>query len=169
MKILIIEDRKEMSEILADIFREISSEIHIARTMTEAFRVLNERPVLDLITVDIGLPDAASREEVIDRIPDMRTLQQNAVIVVISGIINADDEAMILKSGADGVMMKWDVPTGETLLRRLLAIAKAIKETPTRLQRSIATAEFMAHRLAAFLDAHAENSRESMRACLAFH
>ena len=169
MKILIIEDRKEMAEILSDILREVSSQIYVAPTVAEAFRLLNEVPVLDLITVDVGLPDAASRDDVILKLPDMRSLQQDAVIVVISGVINADDEAIILKSGADGVLMKWDVPTGEELLRRLLGIAKAIKETPTRWQRSIAVADYMAHRLADFLDAHAESSRESLRASLAFH
>lgn len=101
MKILIIEDDKDINLLLGKILKEENYEVTSAYTGIEG-KLFTDIEDFDLILLDLMLPGMPG-EEIIEYI---REKERKMPILVISAKIDKETKLNVLKSGADDFIMK---------------------------------------------------------------
>ena len=103
-KVLIVDDDKDLVELMADVFvRDGRFEIKTANNGFDAGMLVKEfRP--DLVVLDVMLPDINGKEVCL-RVRNDETLE-DVKILCISGMVEADKVADLRESGANDFMQK---------------------------------------------------------------
>jgi len=102
--LLVVEDDPDLAQLVIDIFMTAGFEMHWASNKAEINQQMNRRPGVDLVLLDIGLPDANGLE-VLQRIrlhPKLAKLP----VIMMTGRSSAEDVAAGLVAGADGYVSK---------------------------------------------------------------
>jgi CheY-like chemotaxis protein len=102
--ILVVEDDPDLAQLVIDIFMTAGFEVHWASNRDEINREMNRRPAVDLVLLDILLPDAHGLQ-ILKRIRSHPKLAKLPVIMM-TGKSTAQDVAAGLTAGADGYVTK---------------------------------------------------------------
>lgn len=153
MKVLIVEDRPEIARIIEEYLRPFTSAIVKTMTRTEAAEIIRSTAHLDLVTIDLGLPDSGVKETM-EWLKEVRELRPNAVVIVISGIVSKEEEAAVLAAGADGFIHKMEMASGaSTFIERVAQIWNSLFANPKGYERHLPIAEAAAERFATYMKA----------------
>jgi len=101
MKLLIVEDEKDLNQLLTDFFKK-SGEIVLStvnKFQAEDELLINQ---FDVVLLDITLPDGSG----LDLIPIIKSMQTNAGLLIISAKNSLDDKIKGLDLGADDYITK---------------------------------------------------------------
>lgn len=121
-KVLIVEDDKDIREILKTYLNIENYEIIEADSLTNMRSQLNKEKDIDIMLLDIMLPDG----DAIDELPRIRTINPNIGIIIISAL-NRDREVIYgIESGADDYITKPFNPREVTA--RIKALIKRLKK-----------------------------------------
>lgn len=101
MKLLIVEDEKELQTIVCDFYLKAGNQILASETCFDAQDKLIDNQ-FDLIILDITLPDGNG----IDLVPIIKKTQKNAGILILSAKNSLDDKIKGLDIGADDYLTK---------------------------------------------------------------
>lgn len=124
-KVLIVEDDEDIRDILKTYLRLEDLQIFEAGTLSQMRNVLNKESNIDIILLDLMLPDGNA----VDELPKVRALNREIGIIIISAK-NTDGEKILgIESGADDYITKPFNPREVTarvraLLKRLKKIRK---------------------------------------------
>ena len=102
--LLVVEDDPDLAQLVIDIFMTAGFEMHWAANRAEVNAEMNRRPSVDLVLLDIVLPDANGLE-ILKRIRSHPKLTKLPVIMM-TGKSEASDVAAGLAAGADGYVSK---------------------------------------------------------------
>jgi len=120
--ILVVEDDPDLAQLVIDIFMTAGFEVHWASNRDEMNREMNRRPAVDLVLLDILLPDTHGLD-VLKRIRAHPKLSKLPV-VMMTGKSTALDVAAGLSAGADGYVTKPFKMSGLVkAVRQVLGIA----------------------------------------------
>lgn len=147
MKALIIEDDENLAAVLATWLNSCGYECQITGSLVEAERIIETASELEVITLDLNLEDA-TREKTIPHIKLLREKSPNALLVVISGVITSQDEKLVTKLGADGMIQKTEIATEKSFWTKLSDILYFLFETPQTFPRKVAILEGIASKIA---------------------
>lgn len=130
MNVLIVEDEKSMSRFFQDILEPFAIEMRCACTIGEAIETLHEMNHVDLIILDLKLPDS-SPENTARHIVNLKAVHPECAVMVVSGMLW--EESLIDKCrqyGADVVTPKNPIDCRrDALLTGFLQAVKARKTT----------------------------------------
>ena len=115
--LLVVEDDPDLAQLVIDIFMTAGFEMHWASNKAEINQQMNRRPFVDLVLMDIELPDTNGLQ-VLRRIRSHPRLAKLPVIMM-TGRSSADDVAAGLTAGADGYVSKPFMMSG---------LVKAVKQ-----------------------------------------
>lgn len=115
--ILVVEDDPDLAQLVIDIFMTAGFEMHWASNKSEINQQMNRRPSVDLVLMDIELPDTNGLQ-VLKRIRSHPKLARLPVIMM-TGRSAAEDVAAGLSAGADGYVSKPFMMSG---------LVKAVKQ-----------------------------------------
>jgi len=148
MRILIIEDDEALAGLLSQFLSPIAREKPIiASNMTDAMKVIDDVAPIDLVTLDLSLPDS-TREQSLSRIKDIKDRKPDCLIVVVTGAMKPDQEEEALKYGADGFMQKLQACRDEeTFLGTLRDIGRSIVRNPLRYQKNLPLLEKLTEKI----------------------
>lgn len=154
MRVLIVEDSLPLARLIAEYIRPVTSNIVIVADMEGAMKELGSVAPFDIVTLDLNLPDS-NAEETRAKIRDIKKLNPDCIVVIITGMMNPDQERLCIEAGADGYMRKIDsvLPGRSTFVRTLLDIGKSIARVPERYQKNIPLLEELADKIST----HAQN------------
>jgi len=147
MKILIIEDDLGAAIVLESFLKPVSSQITVAKTMNEALKLVAGADDINLITVDLGLPDS-DVQHTLGKIKTIRETRPDSLIVVVTGQDIDGLEKQALDEGADGYITKQsDGFTSKGFLGLLSTIVQKYTSSPKHPLQSISMLESVASRL----------------------
>lgn len=151
MHVLIVEDDPGLAEMIARYLEPVADEVQIAYTMAEAERAMAEAKELHLITLDLNLPDSRVNET-LDAIPRLRKVHPDALIIVLTAMVDPHRELEVLDAGADGYMYKQLLRYGQPrLLSTLRDVVFSVIKRPNRFQQSVGLLEKVAVKIAGHL------------------
>lgn len=151
MKILIIEDDKNIAMVLEQFLKPISSQITIAQNMEQALKAVAEAEDIELITLDLGLPDSDVTSTVKRQIRKLREIKPNSLIIVVTGYDLPNLESMAMEEGADGFIVKQDESfTAKGFLEVVAKIVEKYMKSSTHPTRSIELLEKVSTRIAKY-------------------
>lgn len=102
LKILIAEDTPEAQEYFSFLLAEISKELLIAQTGKEAVHIMHNNPDIDLVLMDIKMPEMDGYEAV----KEIRQFNQHVPIFAQTAYAFAEDEVKALESGFNDYLRK---------------------------------------------------------------
>src|SRR5688572_15155102 len=105
MKALIIEDDEGACEALRTILQPFTSELRVAKNMTEVLQAIAEASKVELIILDLGLPDSMVEESIL-HITEIRDRCPNSLLIVLTRQEITDLEDRVIAQGADGLIKK---------------------------------------------------------------
>lgn len=119
--ILIVEDDPDIRDILK-IYLEIEKfNILVAETLSEMRNILNREKSIDIMLLDIMLPDGES----IDELPRIRMMNRDMGIIIISAKNTDRDKIWGIESGSDDYITKPFNP--KEVVVRVRALLKRLK------------------------------------------
>jgi CheY-like chemotaxis protein len=151
MRVLIVEDSEPLAKLIAGYIQPIATNIMIAPDMATAMAELRKVPAFDIVTLDLNLPDSGVLDT-LKRVVEIKQLNPDCLLVVITGMVSPEQEKLALDAGADGFMHKTlTVAEGkDTFLGTLKDIARSIARVPQRYQKNIPLAEGIADQICAY-------------------
>ena len=138
--VLVVDDERTIRELMISFLVKEGYEVLAAQNAREAMRHI-EREELDLILLDIRLPDA-SGEDVLDYLRGRERIQGESRIpvIVISGVITRNLAPRLIKRGADGLVVKpFEFGRISNEIRRVLEMAERWAETEERKSKALKT------------------------------
>ena len=147
MKVLIVEDETGMTTVLKMFLEPIASEITIAKDMEQALKEISGARDIEIITLDLGLPDSPVSVTV-DKIKEIRRYRPSCLIIVVTGMDYPDLEAVAKANGADEVVRKSaETFTGPGFLKLIGKIANKHLSQPQNFQHSVSVFEKVMEKL----------------------
>tara|TARA_B100001750_G_scaffold221282_1_gene209640 strand:+ start:3316 stop:4761 length:1446 start_codon:yes stop_codon:yes gene_type:complete len=135
LRVLIVDDNRDLAENLAELFEELEVETAIAGSAAQARDLLDERTALAL--VDVGLPDANGLE----LLEPLRALNPAAEILLMTGQGTLETAIAAVRHGAYAYLLKpVDVDDLLALAERALAQVQ-LRGERTALARALAASE----------------------------
>jgi DNA-binding response OmpR family regulator len=119
--VLVVEDERDIRELLRRFLERASHSVLTARTGAEALRMI-DRSEVDLVLLDLGLPD-------IDGIDILREVSGRIPVVVLTARSDTQDRITGLRLGADDYIVKPFSPT-EVVLRVRAVLARTHGHDP---------------------------------------
>lgn len=101
-KILIVDDDEISGIFLETVLESIASEILNAETGQEAIEQCRKHPDIDLILMDIKMPGISG----LDATREIRTFNQDVIIIAQTAYALADDKENSLKAGCNDYISK---------------------------------------------------------------
>lgn len=130
MNVLIVEDDKNMSRLFEDILRPFSLELRTTRTIGEAIEIMHEMIRVDLVILDLKLPDSDPLNTC-KHIKNFKEIHPETAVMVVSGMLWEDELIDKCREyGADVVTQKNPVDCRrDALLTGFLQAVKCRKKT----------------------------------------
>lgn len=148
MRVLIIEDEKGVALLLRRFLEPLATEILEVSTMAEAFGIISGADEIDIITLDLGLPDSGVSSS-LQEIRQIRSKRPGSLVIVVTGQDIPALEAQALNHGADGVLFKQSPSfTAQGFLTFMGGLLKEYLSKPQDHLRSVAILEKVAQKLA---------------------
>ena len=127
--ILIVDDERDIRELVADILKDEGFETRLAANSDEALAALNERPP-SLMVLDIWLKD--SRMDGIDILKQVKRNNPEVPVVIISGHGNIEIAVAAIKQGAyDFIEKPFNIDQLLVVIRRAMETARLRRENST--------------------------------------
>lgn len=101
-EILIVDDDSDFASMLSDRIKARGANTTIAATAVEAIERLNERPLTDIVLLDIKLPDASG----MDLIHEINRIDSTLPIIMVTGDAELDTAVDAIKRGAYDYVVK---------------------------------------------------------------
>lgn len=155
MRVLIVEDNEALASLISRYLEPIVEERPIiAYNMQEAMLEISKFPPVDLVTLDLVLPDS-NAEESLKRILELKALNPNCLIIVVTGSVLPGRELQAMASGADGFIHKTAM-TAERFgfINTIRDILKSITRQPSRYQKNIPLLEKIAEKIGEYAASH---------------
>ncbi|MFP4556170.1 MAG: PAS domain S-box protein [Bacteroidales bacterium] len=111
--ILIVEDDGSNASFLQEVLSQTNAPLWLATTGGEALKMLSSIPEIQIILLDIGLPDYNG----LDIIKQFRVISPNVKIIAQSAYATAEDKLLGYQAGCDGYITK---PINEDELLEIL-------------------------------------------------
>lgn len=139
LRILIIEDEPAIAGLLQRFLAPLTTySPMIASNMEEAMKIIDSADPVDIVTLDLGLPDSASKKTVEEGIKEIKAKQPNCLLIVVTGAMRSSFEQEALAHGADGFMEKAEnCRSPKTFLNTMQDIIRSIGRTPVRYQKNL--------------------------------
>lgn len=102
LKILIAEDDDPSTLLTTEIFRKYSSKIYYAKTGLETINVFKLHPDIDVIMMDIGMPDMDGYEAT----RQIRELNKEVIIFMQSAYVFDSDQEKAIEAGSNAFLVK---------------------------------------------------------------
>lgn len=148
MKVLIVEDEEGAATVLKHFIEPIASEIIVARNLGDALGFISDAVEIDIITLDLGLPDSGV-EQTLSKIQHIRSLRPNSLIIVVTGHEAEAISMQAITAGADGVLSKMDKTfTAQGFIALISAIVMRYLSVPHPASRNVLVLEKIAQKLA---------------------
>lgn len=147
MNALIVEDDDNMAQVLTKWLEAMHFTVTVAASMSEAARIIAEMPKLEVITLDLNLPDSRA-SETIPRIKDIREQKPDALLVIVSGVLTSEDHKIAAALGADAAFEKHEVPTEKGFMQKLRDVMVGLVRTPTQYASRLPLLEALAKKVA---------------------
>jgi DNA-binding NtrC family response regulator len=100
--ILIVDEDMNFATALATSLSARGSNVTVAATAAESLEKLRERPLTDIILMDINLPDRSG----MDLINEIKRINQNLPIIMVTGDAELDTAVAAIKKGACDYVVK---------------------------------------------------------------
>lgn len=117
MKILIVDDHKDLAEIWKAFLAPLHAQIEVALTMYEAMEAMRKIPPPDLVFLDLLLPDTRDAEATLSQIQAIKEKNENAVVIVVTGKISESLPVIAKAMGADSFQFKLQIDSQTALFR----------------------------------------------------
>lgn len=106
MKFLIVDDHPLLREALASVLLELrpGCSVFAAATLADAMRLLQTEAAIDLVLLDVRLPDGSG----LARLPEIVRTCISAAVVVLSGDLDRTTVQQALSAGAAGCIPKTE-------------------------------------------------------------
>lgn len=154
MRILIAEDEDRLAELLERYMEPLSSYICVVKSITALFETL-QREQFDLITYDLRYPDSPVKEESLARIREVKELNPEGIIIVVTGYYDPTMERLLTESCADGIIKKGEAMSSpDKFIAAIRDIVESIQEQPAHMTR-VSTLEKAACRISEYYRTHA--------------
>ena len=95
-KILLVDDDKDLSQSLANLFDPEKFRFQFLEDGTEVSRVVSESRDIDLVMLDVNLPSLSGLEV----LKQLREVKEGLPVIVISGFVSTDDAMEAMREGA---------------------------------------------------------------------
>jgi DNA-binding NarL/FixJ family response regulator len=104
LQILVIDDHSLVREGLRQVLKQVDPAVvfYEADSAADALSLITSNPNLDLILLDLGLPDWSG----LDTLADLRRDHADIPVVILSGSMESDDVMRSIKGGAAGFIPK---------------------------------------------------------------
>lgn len=146
MRVLIVEDDPNVGELLTRYFESIACEVALATSVDGALVLISKTDPPKLVTLDLNLGPGGERET-LSRINELKARCPEAVVIVLSGVIDPTERQRVLDAGADGFIHKNEMALGRAnLMGKIIQILSGILSRPGRYARNIPIVEEMAKR-----------------------
>lgn len=136
-----------MARVLTEWLTGLGFNVTVVVTMAEALRFLAENPTLEVITLDLNLPDSRAPQTV-PRIPDIRNINPEALLLIVSGVVTEEDKKLASSLGADVVFEKLEVPTERTFLQKFGDAIMGLIKTPAGYTHDLALLQAVSSKIA---------------------
>lgn len=115
MIVLIVEDEPSLAYAWRLAMEPVACELRMACDMREAIEQMRKLPPPDLVLLDLRLP-GSSAEATVERIRDLKAINEEAVVIVITGAVEDNLPMLARHFGADAFEHKRDIVTQGRLL-----------------------------------------------------
>jgi len=102
IKVLVIDDNKELTNIIERYLEQRGFDVISAYTVEEAMNVIERQERIDVILLDLMLPDMHGLEF----LKIIREHEKNVAIIVITGLKDLNTVIEVMKAGADDYLVK---------------------------------------------------------------
>jgi len=102
LKILIVEDDKDSATFLSETIKKIAKEILLAHTGNEAIEICKNRPDIDIVLMDIKMPECNGYEATMS----IRKFNKELIIIAQTAYALAGDKEKAIKAGCDDYIAK---------------------------------------------------------------
>ncbi len=145
IKVLVIDDNKELTNIIETYLNKKGFDVISAHTIQEAMNILENVKRVDVILLDLMLPDMHG----LDFLKVIREHSKNVAVIVITGIKDLNTVIEVMKAGADDYLVKpfrlgeMEEKINEILYKK--AMSEPAKETLTA-ERAMEVIDTTPHR-----------------------
>ncbi len=102
LKLLTVDDEEEITKLVRLYFSKRGYDVLEAHNGEEAIKIIEENPDLDVILLDVMLPDTNG----IEILEQVRPYLQNTVIIMVTGVNDLETVVNAMKLGADDYAVK---------------------------------------------------------------
>ncbi len=102
LKLLVVDDNVEITKLITLYFSKNGYKVIAANTGIDGFNKIKENPDIDILLLDIMLPDATG----LDILEQIREILKNTVIIMVTGVNDLDTVVSAMKLGADDYVVK---------------------------------------------------------------
>jgi two-component system, NtrC family, nitrogen regulation response regulator NtrX len=144
--ILIVDDERDIRELVADILKDEGFETRLAANSDEALAALNERPP-SLMVLDIWLKD--SRMDGIDILKQVKRNNPDVPVIIISGHGNIEIAVAAIKQGAyDFIEKPFNIDQLMVVVNRAMETSRLRRENSTLRRGSDRATEMLGYSVA---------------------
>lgn len=149
IRILIVEDDKDVARIIERFLSPITHEKPIvAYNMEQAMSIIDSASPVDIVTLDLSLPDSFADDTVKKRIKRIKEKQPNCLLLVLTGARAAEFEAEAMKQGADAFIDKEAAcRSPKTFFGVMGDVVKSLMGQPVRYQKNLPLLEKVTERI----------------------
>jgi len=101
-KCLVVDDNREILIYIKRILSDTGIEIFTAKSAPEALRILNEHPDIDIVLLDMQLPEMNG----IEAAREIRKIKRDLPVIAQTAFIFENDKDIILEAGCDACLIK---------------------------------------------------------------
>ncbi len=102
LKLLAVDDEAEITRLVSIYFSKRGYEVLVANSGEEAIKMVRENPDIDVILLDIMLPDYSG----VELLEQFRVYLKNTVIIMVTGVNDLETVVNAMKLGADDYAVK---------------------------------------------------------------
>ena len=141
--ILIVDDERDIRELIADILQDEGFQTRTAANSDEAIAALNEGEP-SLMILDIWLKD--SRMDGIDILKQVKRNNPDVPVIIISGHGNIEIAVAAIKQGAyDFIEKPFNIDQLMVVITRAMETSRLRRENMQLRRREVAAAEMLGH------------------------
>lgn len=125
MIVLIVEDDAGLVSLWRKFLEPVAREIRVAFDLVEALRLMRFIPPPDVVLLDLGLPGSKA-ENTLAHILELKEANPQAAVIVITGNVEQQMEALAMKLGADHFARKQDNATSQSALLEVVRVGLSV-------------------------------------------